>query len=95
MAINSASTLADIKDEYLDNLDYESSSSPTKAEAFINACRALLLKLPAQSAMGSGSTQFSPNLIREELNAARAWLSVNQSSRNAGVKHLSFEGFRR
>lgn len=95
MAITSASTLADIKGQYLDNADYEESASVSKAKLFITACRALLLKLPANTAgAGGGSIALSPQLIAAEMNQARAWLSSNNTDRNSGVKHLSFEGLR-
>jgi hypothetical protein len=88
--------LSDIKGQYLDNADYEETSSLSKARLFITACRALLLKLPTQTAgAGGGSIAFKPELIHEEMNRARAWVGANDTSRNSGVKHLSFGGFRR
>ncbi|MEM6260149.1 MAG: hypothetical protein AAGI37_17880 [Planctomycetota bacterium] len=96
MAINGASTLADIKGQYLDNVDYEETASLSKARLFVSACRALLLKLPANTAGArGGAVAMSPGLIRDEMNQARAWISANNTNRNSGVKHLSLEGFRR
>lgn len=96
-AITSSSTYAQVQAAYLDNVGYAEDDSPSKAKAFITACRALLLHLPKQSAHGSSSTSFNPDLIQKEMVEAREWLSVNDTTSSTSApkhRYISLGGFR-
>jgi hypothetical protein len=101
MAITSASTLAQVQAEYENNADFESPPSPAKAQAFIVACRYLLVRLPSNMdhASGSGRRAIQRNLevIQGELEWARAWVATNGAAgtaASAGARHFSFEDLR-
>ena len=90
--ITSASTLADCEASYLDNAGYAENNSVAQAAAFVTACRALLLKMPAKSAHGKGgSVEFNLEMIQRQLTEARAWLAAVGSP---DVVHPSFGNFR-
>lgn len=95
MSITSSSTPAQIRAAYLDNVGYETAGSAAMAMAFIEACRALLIVLPAMTGTAGSTTQFSPQLIQGQLEEARLWLSQNPASgAGGGSKHFAFEDFR-
>lgn len=79
--IDSNSTVEEIEAVYLDNLSYQTDSSATKAAAFIEACRALILRRPSRSSVGGSrggfETDFDIAEIRRELAAAQRWLVAN------------------
>jgi len=91
MAITSASTQADIVGQYLDNLDYDHSSSVSACKLFIAACRALLVMHPNDWQQNNSRVTFSPQLWRQEQQSAQTWLNANSTAVGTGsVKHLSF-----
>ena len=93
MSITSASTQADIIGQYLDNLGYDHSGSTSACQAFIQACRALLVMHPSQWEDGQDSIRYDPTQWRLELNAAQVWLNANTTtSGNGSVKSLAFGG---
>jgi len=92
--LSSASTDAQVLAAYDDNASYEEDASSTKAAAFVTACRFLLRRMAKKSGDGTLETELSPDLIREELCAAQAWLSANGGASTGGVIHLSCETFR-
>lgn len=102
MSLSSSSTLAQVNAAYDDNADYAESGggSTTKAAAFIQACRILLRRIATEAATGPERIRQDENLraIRAELNDAKDWLALNDTTSgagvNGGVKHLSLEGFR-
>ena len=96
MSLTSSSTLAQIRAEYKDNADYESAGSATKANAFVVACRFLLIEIPAVSEHAkSARVEYEMTLIQNELNRALKWLATNPAaSDSGGVFFSSFEGFR-
>lgn len=71
------STLADARQAYLDNADYADVASPSKARAFITACRSLLILQPARSMASSHQVEYQPSLIAQQLQEARDWLAIN------------------
>lgn len=89
-ALTSASTFDDVKGQYLNNASY---TTAAEATLFIEACRALLI-FPRQASKGSAGFTLSPDLIREEIKMAQAWLAQNNSAANAGARHFDFREFR-
>ena len=80
--LTSSSTLAQIQASYVDNASYAEDSSPTKAAAFVTACRILLLKLPAEAQQsGRMRARLDENLrqIKAEMDVAKTWLASNTS----------------
>lgn len=83
MAITSSSSYDDVKDAYLDNLSYETDGSTTKALAFVEACRALILFVPSrnvQGGRGGHETEFDIAEIRRQLETARAYVAANSTA---------------
>lgn len=83
-----------MKAAYLDNMSYEETGSQAMCRAFITACKALLLSLPAKAGHGQATVELSPPEIRMQLNDARAWLALNPAGGNGGVAHYDFSEFR-
>ena len=95
VSITSASSAADIRAAFLDNLGYESANSVSMAQNFVAACRALLLVLPAESHQDRGGTTFSPALIKQELENARLWLAMNPGTAGGGSgRYLAIDQLR-
>lgn len=88
--------LATVRAAYIDNADYESESSLTKARLFLTAARRLVVMLPA-SAVGKDRSQvdFETAAIREEIKYCQAWISANPSSTSSDpqVLHPDFSEF--
>lgn len=81
MAITSASTLAEIRAEYLGNVGYTTVAGAT---AFVSACRALLVMLPMRSMSGSKQAEFDVRLIEKQLASAERYVAANKSAANGG-----------
>ena len=87
--LSSLSTLAEIKAAYADNAGYREDDSPTKAAAFVTACRILLLRIPAMvthGGKGMESTEFRSEVLQAELREAQRWVS----QRNAATSSVRF-----
>ena len=91
--ITSSSTWTQIEAAYLDNLSYLTANSRSQALAFIEACSAMLIKA-SQATKDGESLRWERDLIAAEKAAAVAFIQVSGDDANAGVKHLSLEGFR-
>ena len=90
--LSSASTDADVWAAYDDNASYEEDNSPTKAAAFITACR-ILLRRRAQMAEYS-TRKMTFESIKSEMEQARVWLSANPtSSMSSGRSTVRFSDF--
>ncbi len=103
MAITSSSTPAEIENEYLDCLSYDTPPGDTaKCHRFIAACRAILLRRPsrmARNAAGGGSQDLTWDLesVRLQLEEAKRWLAFSADANTAtggGVSFASFQEFR-
>lgn len=100
MSLTSTSTLSQVQAAYEDNADYDLVGSTSKARDFIQACRYLLLRLPAQSSELDKNVGLRENLaeIRSAMQRAEQWLQTNGgtdgSDSTGGVRYTSFEGFR-
>lgn len=90
MPLTSASTFAEVKAAYLDNAAWE--GNVAKATAFVQACRFLLLLLPSQTGRASAMTQFRPELIKDEMERASAYVACAGSVANN--VHPNFTNFR-
>lgn len=96
MTLTSASTLAQCQAAYDDNASYEEEASPTKARAFITACRVLIRRIPRRAThggRGGEEVEMAVEAYRQEINEAKRWLAVHGTSA-AGVTVASFENFR-
>lgn len=95
MAITSTTTLAEAKAEYLGNASYAENGSVTQAKAFVSACRALIVLLPARSMAGGKSADFSIADVRAEKEKAETWIGSNNSAAgSARVRHFDFSDIR-
>lgn len=96
MSLTSASSHDDIVAAYVDNSDYaDGAGDVSKARAFVQSCRILLIKRPSSAAHGPESASFDMRLLREEMLAAQSWLNANDSTLSAGrVRFASFENIR-
>ncbi len=87
------STLAAARTAYLANASYAEDKSPPEAQAFLSACRALLLLLPAESGDRGGHMRLNPELVQKEMDEARKWLEGNDPA-TPKATFTSFWGFR-
>jgi hypothetical protein len=94
MALTSASTDAQVEAEYDDNADYDEDVSPSKAKLFIIACRYLLRRLASSIAKGGSALGYDRRLIQQELEAAKAWLCVNDTSSGSYGPRVTRPDFR-
>ena len=92
-ALSSSSTDAVVWAAYDDNAAYDVDESVTKAKLFIEACRILLRRRPNRVGVGPQSVDFES--VRQELDDAKEWLALNNTSANGGsVRHLDFRNLR-
>ena len=85
MSIDSTSTLHEVKAAYYDNADYDlSGGSLAKAEAFIGACRQLLIRLSKKVAHGNRTEEIEldPGVIERQIADCKRWIFAagNRSS---------------
>jgi len=73
MAITSSSTLAEVKAQYNDNLDWD--GNPTKATLALAAIRWLLVNRPARFAIGGRQTDFT--VLEAEKKMLEDYLQVS------------------
>ena len=97
MSLTSSSTTAQIEAAYVDNADYAEADSTTKAAAFIQACRILLIKRPRRASHGSESLEIDHSVIRAQLDEAVQWWRSHADSEptgDAGPGYVSLENSR-
>ncbi|MCC6494431.1 MAG: hypothetical protein IT424_15580 [Pirellulales bacterium] len=76
MTLDLGAQLASAQEAYLDNADYRSTGSLTKAAEFETACRKLLVLLPQSSRQaGRFDIAIDTKLIPRELERVTAWLA--------------------
>src|SRR4051812_46733326 len=96
--LSSSSTLTQVEAAYDDNASYAEDGSVAKAKAFITACRMLIRRLPAEAGTRESHVRLNPDLIRKEMDEARAWVAANDTSSSGSsgpqVTLGSFENFR-
>jgi hypothetical protein len=98
--ITAASSLADIRAVYLDNVSYAEDASVTKAKAFITACKALMLTLAERQVHGGRGggqeIQFNLEMIANEKKTAESWLAGadDTGGSGGGIVHVDFGRFR-
>jgi len=90
--LSSSSTDAEVWAAYDDNASYQEDSSRTQALLFQTACRILARRLPLSG--GRDGQSFSRESLREEAQAAQAWLNANPGSSGAGSSRVRFGDFR-
>jgi hypothetical protein len=93
-SLSSSSTDAQVWAAYDDNAGFEENGSPSQAAAFITACVILLRRRPVQMSNDNHTVAFDGMAVREQLNRARKWLSVNKSGNGNGVRFIDFSGLR-
>jgi len=96
MALNSKSSDEQVWDAYDDSASYEELGSVPAAKTFITASLILLRRRPKRfRTEGIGETEFDPELISRELDNARKWVSVRDTTdERHSVRHLDISGFR-
>ena len=72
--LSSSSTLGQVQAEYADTASYAEDGSTDKCRRFITACRILILKTPKKHGTRDSQNEYNPDLIREEMREAQAWL---------------------
>lgn len=91
-------TLTEARLAYLENAGYAESGSAVYARRFITACRSLLVLQPVRSMAASHQIEFSPRLIREELESAQQWLATHGggpgSPGRGAAKYFDMSGLR-
>lgn len=96
--LTSTSTIAQVRAAYVDNADYDGAGSVAMARLFIQACRVLLLRMPAMSSQDRASVQLNPTLIAAELERALRFTSLTAANDGAngggGVRGFDFSNFR-
>ena len=92
--LTSSSTDAEVWAAYDDNASYEEDASRTKALAFITACRILIRRRPKRMYRDDRGSDFDEVAIREEMQAARRWLSLNPASDTPRVREADLSYFR-
>jgi hypothetical protein len=81
-----ATDLDSLKQAYLDNADYDTDVSLEKVNAFITACRRLLLVRPKVVHSGGGTgMEFAPQYIEMELDHAVGWRDKNMAELSGGT----------
>ncbi len=93
MALDSASTYADIEAEYRDTAGYRLSGSASLAMRHAVAIRFLLLALPSNSVKGANQVSYSMSLLKDELEAAEAF-AVNTPTNRTNVIRADFTSMR-
>jgi hypothetical protein len=97
MALNSASTLLEVKASYSDNASYHEDGSAAKARTFITACRLLLLMLPKRVSAGGRSqgeeVEFDARLLQDQIVEAKRFLTEFNVA-DAPRRGFSIEFFR-
>lgn len=95
MAITSASTIAEIEAEILDNLDYERTASAAKAWAVVEATNAWLLKQPQAASSESHSLTLNAVQVAAIRDQAREVALHLDGNAKGLVRHFTMnEGFR-
>jgi len=91
--LTSSSTEAEAWAAYHDNVGYDEDSSASMAKAFRTALRWLIAN---PSSAGKGDERYTRdiNALREELREVNAWVQLNDTTTNAGVRHFDLRGFR-
>jgi len=78
-------TIDTVEQALLDNADYDTTGSVTKARLFVTAARQWLILSPQSSSNQSSSMSWDTATISSMLEAANNFISVNSGS----VKHLA------
>lgn len=87
---------ADAETAYLANSNYEANVSTLQCQAFIQACRALLLFRPSRATRNSGreagvTMEWALENIKAELTQAKQWLAFSGDGQaDGGVTFPSF-----
>lgn len=85
--LTSSSSIAEIYASYDANASYEEDQSPTKARAFVTACRFLMRRASrsAKGGRGGAEQEFDLEQLRREVEDARLWLSQNSNLDTSGT----------
>lgn len=93
--LSSASTLDQVKAAYDDNSGYDVDGNVTECQIFIQACRILLRRLPAETSKEGQSLRIELQRIEEALAQAKVWLATsNTAAAGGGVLYSDFSTFR-
>src|SRR5687768_3075117 len=93
-SLSSSSALTEVEAAYDDNASYAEDGSVAKAKAFVTACRILLHRLPAEAGTRESHMRLSPELIRKEMEEAKAYVAANDTSiSDAGGTRVTLGSF--
>jgi len=84
MALTAASTDAEVREEYDNNASYDKNADTTECQDFIVACRFLIRRLAHAVNSGGESVELELIRIKEELDAAKAWLLSHAAPADVG-----------
>lgn len=87
-----AATFDEVADAYLDNADFEETSSLTKARAFVTACTRMLVLLPSSASDQASAQSFDMGQIMAAKTRAENFIAAN--AQGASVRFFSAERFR-
>lgn len=79
-SLTSSSTDAQVAAAYDDNASYEEDNSPTKAAAFLTACRILKRRVPQSMSSSPGSV--TERDLDADIEAVQDWLKANGSTQS-------------
>ena len=92
--LSSTSTNDEVWAAYDDNASYEEDADRAKALAFITACRILIRRKPKRMYADGKGADFDEVGIREEMKAARAFVTRNPASTTPSVRFGDLSSFR-
>ena len=78
-------------DAYLNNADFEESSSLSKAKAFVTACVQLAVLLPSSSSFQGSAQSFDVASIKSAQTRALDWIQAYEANTtNPAVRYFNF-----
>jgi hypothetical protein len=87
-----APTIDEVIDTLLDNADFESAQSVSKAASFVTAATQYFILTPQSQSDQGSSMAISATQIENLLNRARAFVSANRTNSGSAVRFLSVSG---
>ena len=87
-------TLPDLRDQYLENADWDVVNSVAKAKIFVATVRRLLILFPMEGQTGGSGGElfrFDIKLLRDELRRAEEFVAASDPG---GVKFFDLSCFR-
>lgn len=80
MALNVKAALDTARRAWVDNADFMTTASATKAQAFIAAGRQLLVLMPEEVGSPAATTRMRMEGIEKSIASAESWLNANPAT---------------